>query len=171
MLKLDLARLEREGRLRVDAEIPSDDPLWEGTELTFDGPVRVEVEASVAGSGEVVVRARLEGALARECRRCLDPVEEVVARELTLVWAPRDELDPEQDGGEVRPLDLATMEIDLGSAVREELILTTDRYVVCDPECRGLCPRCGTNLNEDECDCTMEEPDPRWDALRALKNE
>ena len=163
MLKIDLARLEREGRLRVDAEIPSDDPLWEGSELSFGGPLHVVAEASVAGSGEVVVRARLEGELARECRRCLDPVKEVVDRDLTLVWAPRDELDPEADDGEIRPLEL--------SAIREELILGTDRYVVCDPECRGLCPVCGTNQNVGECDCTLEEPDPRWDALRALKNE
>lgn len=171
MLKLDLARLEREGRLRVDAEIPSDDPLWKGTELTFDGPLHVVAEASIAGGGEVVVRGRLEGTLARECRRCLDPVSEGVTRDVTLVWAPRDELDPEVDDAETRPLELSAMEIDLGSAIREEMILTTDRYVVCDPGCRGLCPRCGTNLNIDECDCTLEEPDPRWDALRALKNK
>lgn len=171
MLKVDLARLEREGQLRVDAEIPSDDPLWEGTELTFDGPLHVEAEASVAGSGEVVVRGRVEGTLDRRCRRCLDPVEEALARDVTLVWAPRDELDPGADDGETRPLEWSTMEIDLGSALREELILTVDRYVVCDPHCRGLCPRCGTNLNVDECDCTLEEPDPRWDALRALKTE
>lgn len=171
MLKLDLARLEREGRLRVDADIPSDDPLWEGSELTFQGPLHVEAEASVAGSGEVVVRGRLTGTLARECRRCLDPVEEVVDREVTLVWAPRDELDPEGEDLETRDLELSATDVDLGSAIREELILTTDRYVVCDPACLGLCPRCGTNLNVDECDCTLEERDPRWDALRALKNE
>lgn len=171
MLKVDLARLAREGRLEVEAAIPADDPLWEGSELTFEGPLRVELVASVAGSGEVVVRGRLDGTLSRECRRCLDPVEEEVARELTMVWAPTDELEPAGDDGETRPLELSATEIELGSAIREELILTTDRYVVCDPGCRGLCPRCGTNLNVDECDCTLEEPDPRWDALRALKND
>lgn len=171
MLKVDLSRLEREGSLRVDAEIPSDDPLWEGTELTFDGPLHVDATATVAGSGEVVVRGWLTGAIARECRRCLDPVEIEIDGEVTLVWAPRDELEPEEDDGETRPLESAQREIDLGAAIREELILGTDRYVVCDPECRGLCPRCGTNLNVDECDCTLEEQDPRWDALRALKND
>jgi uncharacterized protein len=171
MLKVDLARLEREGRLRVDAEIPADDPLWEGTELTFDGPLRVVAEASVAGSGEVVVRGRLEGTLARKCRRCLDLVEQSVDQDVTLVWAPRDELDPEGGDLETRPLDLSAMEVDLASALREELVLTTDRWVVCDSACLGLCPRCGANQNVEECDCTLEEPDPRWEALRALKHE
>lgn len=171
MPKLDLTRLDREGRLRIEAAIPSDDPLWEGTELTFGGGLHVEAEASVAGSGEVVVRGSLEGTLDRACRRCLDPVEEELDRELTLVWAPRDELAPEGAGGDTRPLERSMSEIDLGPALREELVLTTDPYVVCDPGCRGLCPRCGTNQNVDECDCTLEEPDPRWDALRALKNE
>jgi uncharacterized protein len=171
MLRLDLARLERAGRLRVDAEIPADDPLWEGTELTFDGPLHVSATALLAGGGEVVVRGRLEGTLSRECRRCLAPVEVSVERDLTMVWAPVDELDVSGDDGETRVLDASATEVDLGSAIREELILGADRFTVCEPDCRGLCPRCGTNLNLEHCDCTREEPDPRWDALRALKTE
>lgn len=171
MLMIDLARLERDGRIRVDAEIPAGDPLWEDTELTFDEPLQVHAVATVAGSGEVVVRGRLEGRLLRECRRCLDPVRTPVDRELTLVWAPRDELEPREDDGETRPLELSATTVDLGGAIREELILGTGRFVVCDPECRGLCPRCGINLNVESCDCTLEEPDPRWDTLRALQND
>lgn len=171
MLKLDLARLEREGRLQVDVEIPSEDPLWEDTELTFDGSLHVDVVATVAGSGEIVVRGRADGILARECRRCLDPVRVDMARELTLVWSPRDELEPPEDDGETRPLELSATVLDLGEAIREELILGTDRFVVCDPECRGLCPRCGANLNVESCDCIVEESDPRWDALRALRTD
>lgn len=171
MLKLDLARLERAQRLRVDAEIPPDDPLWEGSELTFGGPVRVDLTAIRAGAGEIVVRGRVGGRLALECRRCLEPVEVPVDRELTLVWMPVDELGSREDDGETRVFGPEEMEVDLGGAIREELVLGTDRYVECTPGCRGFCPRCGKNLNTEQCDCVKEESDPRWDALRALMTD
>jgi len=170
MLKIDLGRLEREGPLEVDAAVPADDPLWNETELTFDGPLEVRGTVSFAGSGEVVARLTLDGTLLHQCRRCLEPVRTEALDELTLVFTPRDELASEDDA-DLRVLEPKANEIDLGSAVREELILHTDRFVVCDPECRGLCPRCGVDLNDEECDCTLEEPDPRWDALRALNED
>jgi uncharacterized protein len=171
MLKLDLARLERELRLQIDAEIPADDPLWEGSGLTFRGPLGVELEAVSTGDGGVVARGWVEGTLDLECRRCLDPVQLRVERELMLVWTPVDELGSQEDDGETRVLAPSASELDLGAAIREELILGTDRYQVCDPACRGLCPRCGANLNVKECDCVQEESDPRWDVLRTMMSE
>lgn len=169
MLRLDLARLGREGRLEVSAEVPPDSALWEGTELTFAAPLRVEMVAIQAGSGEVVVRGRVHGPLRKQCRRCLKPVSAEVDEELTLVFASADELGPQEDDGEIRLLDSGATYVDLGEAIREEVVLSTDRFVVCDPDCQGLCPRCGADRNTDPCDCTFEEEDPRWDALRALK--
>ena len=61
--------------------------------------------------------------------------------------------------------------MDMSSAVREEVFLAMDSYVVCDPDCRGLCSKCGADLNEDMCGCTDEGTDPRWAALRDLKDE
>jgi uncharacterized protein len=59
--------------------------------------------------------------------------------------------------------------LELGQAVREEVVLAMNPYVVCDPECPGLCPQCGANLKEGPCGCEEDELDPRWDALRELK--
>lgn len=171
MLKIDLARLEREGTLRAEASVPSDDPLWEGSKLKFEGPLYVELTASLGGSGQVVVRGLAEGHLDQQCRRCLKPVHPEVHEEFTVIFVPRDELELEGEGGELKVLPPETSKLDVGEAVREELMLSIDRFVVCDPDCRGLCPQCGTDLNEEECECTTEELDPRWDALRALKNE
>ena len=76
-----------------------------------------------------------------------------------------------EEDGDARVLDARAPELDLSGPVREEVVLAVDPYVVCDPECRGLCPRCGANLNIEACGCSFHEPDPRWDALRALKEE
>ena len=170
MLPLDLARLSREGSLRIEGEIPPDAPLWEGTGVHFLGPLRVALKASEAKSGEVVVRGVIEGTLDQECRRCLEPVKVPLREEVTFVFAPPDLLGGEDDG-EIRILPPDEDEVDLEGPVREEVILAAPSFVLCDPDCRGLCPRCGADQKETTCECAVEEPDPRWDALRALKNE
>lgn len=171
MLKLDLVRLERQGSLRVQGEIPGDDPLWRDSDLAFETPLSVELRAQEVPSGEIVVRGVVRGVLRHECRRCLDPVQTEVEQELTLVYAAQDVLGEEDGEGDVRLIPLGAMDLDLGEAIREELILTVDPYVLCDPGCRGLCPRCGIDRNEETCECVTEEPDPRWDVLRTMKSE
>lgn len=169
MLKVDLGQLGREGSVLVEASVPAQDELWDGADLAWTGDVEVRVRASEAGTGEVVARGTVHGKLAQECRRCLTPVETDFRSDLTMVFLS-EEQDAEDDGG-VYLFEATGRELDLGGAVREEVILAMNPYVVCKPECRGLCPRCGTDLNEDSCDCTEEDLDPRWAALRELKSE
>jgi uncharacterized protein len=170
MLMLELARLDREGTVQVDARIPADDPILEDLEGSFQGPLEVVLRASHAGSGEIVVRGTVSGTLRQECRRCLEPVTTRLAQELTMVFAPLIAPD-EKDDGDVRYFKAKAAELDLGTPVREELILSIDPYVVCDPDCRGFCPRCGANRNTETCACAGSESDPRWDALRAKRDE
>jgi uncharacterized protein len=169
MLRLDLARLEREGSVQLRARVPADDPLWEGNALAFRSPVSVDVRAQEAASGEVVVRGRMQGVVKGECRRCLDLVLTELNEELNLVYAPEDLLSGEE--GDVRPIPHGARELNIGEAIREELILALDPFVLCDPACRGLCPHCGVNLNQQSCSCVTEESDPRWDVLRTLKDK
>jgi uncharacterized protein len=96
-------------------------------------------------------------------------VQQKFEEEVTLVFSA-EVTDEDLGDGDAYPFDPSKRELDLGEAVRGEVILAMNPYVVCDPECRGLCPRCGANLNEGACGCTAEEVDPRWEALRALKD-
>ncbi|MBT8488339.1 MAG: DUF177 domain-containing protein [Gemmatimonadetes bacterium] len=146
----------------------SDDDLWKDTDLEWAGKVKVGVRASYAGTGEVVARGRIAGTLVQECRRCLERVDTEFAEELTMVFV--DDADEDEDGG-AYALDPVGEELELSKAVREEVLLAANPFVVCKPECRGLCPLCGLNLNEGSCDCSTEEADPRWAALRELKSE
>jgi uncharacterized protein len=170
MLPLDLVRLSREGALRIQGEIRPEDPLWEGTEIRLKEPLRVDLKANEAQSGEIVVRGKISGTLAQECRRCLEPVDVPLEEEVTFVFAPPDLLAGVEDG-EMRVLPAEDQAVDLAEPIREELMLAAPAFVVCKPDCKGLCPHCGTDLNESTCECAVSEPDPRWDALRALKKE
>jgi uncharacterized protein len=169
MLTIPLARLEREGTLEIQAAIPPDDPIWEGTELRFSTPLSISGQAQWITSGEVLVRVSLFGQMAQECRRCLDPVVVPMEEELTLLFLPEGE--SREDEEEVRILPHGTSELDLGQVIWEELILLHWPYALCKEGCRGMCPRCGANLNNESCQCSSEGSDPRWDALRALKEE
>ena len=168
MLTLDLARLDLEGSLEIEAAIPVDSPLWEGSGLEMARPLVVSLRASEAGSGEIIASGRISGALAGECRRCLKAVETVIDQDVVLVFT---DSTGDEDGGDLRVIPEGELELDVGEAIREELLLESERFVECDPECKGLCPTCGINRNDQTCECTVDEPDPRWDALRALKSE
>lgn len=168
MLRVDLGQLQREGSVRVEARVPGEDDLWWDTGLVWIDDVEVRLTASYAGTGEVVVRGRIEGTLDQECRRCLKPVRTEFEEDVTIVFVSADD---ESSGEEAYVFDPTASELDLSRAVREELVLATSPYVVCDPDCKGLCARCGKNLNEGPCGCTENEIDPRWEALRGLKNE
>lgn len=169
MLKVDLGRVDREGTVLVEAQVPAHDALWQDSGIDWDGPVDVRLRASYAGTGQVVVRGRVRGRLAQECRRCLRPVKGRFDEEVTLVF-DADATEEESDGGEAFVFDPSSGKLDLSEAVRGEVILAVNPYVVCEPECKGLCPRCGANLNEGPCGCTAEDIDPRWEALRTLKD-
>ncbi len=61
-------------------------------------------------------------------------------------------------------------EIDVTPAVREELMLAAPRYVLCRDDCKGLCPRCGKDLNAGSCECAPAT-EARWQPLKALKDK
>lgn len=172
MLTLDLARLAREnGRIHIHRRLGAEEELFEGADLPLEDGLTVDLDVSRLESGEIMVRGRYTGALSRRCRRCLEPVDVPLDEEIALLFAPRDELGEEDRDDEVRGYNAASGEIDLAGAIREEVILSAPLYAVCEGDCAGLCPQCGTNLNEASCDCTRSELDSRWDALRQLQTE
>lgn len=171
MLTIPLPRLEREGTLEIQAAIPPDDPMWEGTDFRFSTPVSISGQAQWLTSGEVLVRVSLLGQMAQECRRCLDPVAVPLEENIELFFGPPGE-NPEDEGEDsVRILPQGVSDLELGVALREELILRHWPFALCREDCQGLCPRCGVNRNLESCQCSTEEADPRWDTLRALKQE
>ena len=111
----------------------------------------------------ILVQADLEASVAAECSRCLTPTSVPVPIELEELFAYP--LDPEMDYS----VD-DTGILDLSPLLREETFLATPMLIVCRPDCAGLCPVCGQNLNEGSCDCEQEDIDPRLEALRTLKD-
>lgn len=134
----------------------------EGFELS--DPLRVSVTAEASGDRGIRLTGTLTARLRETCSRCLKTVER--EREIPIDLRFEPDLDRWDEGPGLYALDANREELEIGPALREELILALPDYPVCEPDCRGLCPRCGADLNEGECDCVEEHGDPRWDSLR-----
>lgn len=169
MLRIDLAHLKRDGSFLVEGFINPDSDFFEGCAFILEKPLDVSLTARWAGSGEIVLRGSFIGLVVQDCRRCLQPVENDVNTEVTMVFTPSDLLETEDD--ETRSIDLRENAIDLTPHVRDELILSIPMYIECKSNCKGLCAGCGVNLNSTNCNCSQNNIDSRWDTLRTLRNE
>jgi uncharacterized protein len=121
--------------------------------------VRVDVVLEAVHGG-VLVSGTVSARWVAECSRCLEPARG------TLLASVRELFEP-GGGPEDMTYPLGEDEVDLEPMAREQCVLGLPLRPLCRPECRGLCTRCGANLNEGSCGCPPER-DPRWSALDSL---
>tara|TARA_B100001989_G_scaffold253245_1_gene239214 strand:+ start:49713 stop:50291 length:579 start_codon:yes stop_codon:yes gene_type:complete len=118
---------------------------------------------------EVFFRADLKGEYEYSCSRCLAPTKESLHVEMSGMFRPR--ADGEFDEPEDPSVFLyANEEVDFSPVIRESIVLQLPLNPVCKEDCAGLCADCGANLNETTCQCEEEKIDPRWEALRAIRD-
>ena len=155
--------LRNPGRsLRMDCTADMSDIDYFG-EQVFPSPVSLTGEVrNRAGLVTFEGTVRAEGTVS--CARCLAPAR--VVRELPLSLTITE--DPEEGETDEEYVAVKADILDLHDVVRDELILSLDMVTLCSPDCRGLCPKCGKNLNAGDCDCPAREPDPRFAVLGEL---
>jgi uncharacterized protein len=108
------------------------------------------------------------------CARCLEPVMRDIAKTFDLLYRPlgsdagREEVTITQAEAEIGYYQGEGLLLE--DVLREQLLLAVPLKVVCSEDCKGLCPRCGKNLNREGCACVETLPDPRWEALKDIKN-
>jgi uncharacterized protein len=164
----DLGRLRLtpgEGR-RLDLEVTLSPLQFSGERYTVvPDRVPVRLDLSKMTGGGYSLRLRFGAAVHGPCMRCLrdaEPTTEVDAREV----------DQPGGGEELDSPYVTAEELDLAQWANDAFVLALPVQVVCRPDCRGLCPVCGEDLNEAGQDHAHEAaPDPRWAALRDLKLE
>jgi len=149
-------------------------PLGKSLTLDIDTGPRVLDDLEVdylRGSVHVVrvekgvfVEGTVESQLRLECVRCLESFTFPVTLELAELFR--------MPGTEPRPDAIYAVsedgELDLAPLIREHAWLAIPIKHLCDPECKGLCPHCGVNLNTDSCECEEVHIDPRLAPLKEL---
>jgi uncharacterized protein len=123
-------------------------------------PVRLDVSRTTHGGW--ALRLRFEVELQGPCMRCLDPATPSFAVDSR-------EVDQPGGGEELTSPYISDGELDLAGWARDALALTLPPQLTCRPECAGLCPQCGANLNDDPEHAHEREPDPRWAKLSELR--
>jgi len=152
-----------------------------GTEARLRTPLKAAGHAEVVeehhGKRQVIKDIRLKGRLSTgldlQCARCLEPVKQDVKREFELLYRPlgadagRDELSVTDAEAEIGYYQGNGIELE--DVLREQVLLALPLKITCRPDCKGLCPQCGKNLNQEQCSCTRELEDPRWAALKEVR--
>jgi uncharacterized protein len=166
-MKIDVSRVSRDGQ-PLDVEVCGEDVGELCPGITVVDAVRFK--GSVARMGhDLMLRGTAEGMLRATCSRCLakftQGFEVPVAARYVLEAAPGDSTEEDENVGESQ-LSYDGIEIDLVPPVRNELILEAPVKPLCSLECRGLCPGCGVDLNEELCKCEEQTVDPRLAPLK-----
>jgi len=168
MLSFDIRSLETKA-VHVDGSLSPDDPIWQAADVRPVEPIKVTGRLSSAGEGRFYFTGRVESRIELPCRLCLEEVDVEVEEDVHLLLAEVGA--DEADDPDVFLYDPNERMLDLRAAIRENWLLTAPAYVQCREDCKGLCPTCGTNLNESTCNCTPSKTDSRWDALLKHKSK
>ncbi len=166
MTTFDLHRLRlRSGdqvRERVEIEL---EPLHLAGQAYEPRPETVAAELVVthAATGTVLDLA-FDVALAGPCFRCLQDAE--LALELRLREYNATKPNSEEERSEY----VADDRLDLSAWARDEIVLALPDQILHDPDCAGLCPVCGKDLNVEPHEHVEERIDPRWEALSRLRD-
>ena len=123
---------------------------------------------------DIRARASWSGTFEVPCARCIEPVRHSLGGEFDLLFRPL--------GADAGPADrsLGAPDTEIGyyqkdglvleDVLREQVLLTLPVRSLCRTDCKGLCPRCGRNLNSESCNCEDAPADPRWTALSDLRS-
>lgn len=163
--RFDLGRLKLtsgEGR-RIELEVRLGSyHFGQDDYASVPDPVPASLDISRMTGNGYALRLRFDASLEGPCMRCLEPAAptyHVDAREVSQPGGGEELQSPYLDHLE---------QLDVHAWAHEALMLALPQQVVCRPDCAGLCPECGANLNRDPEHAHEAAPDPRWAKLREL---
>lgn len=187
LLTPHLADISADG-LSLTGDVTAEDIGLTDEDAQLDGVLAVGLDLTKV-ERTVCVTGVVEGTAIRECVRCLTRFSEPLAFALSVVYEPEPKAVPpvakrvDHRKKTVEPEDVSSDEtgdeiyhyegdhLELGPMLREQVILSSPMHPLCKDTCAGLCPHCGSNLNERRCACPEETPANPFQVLRNLKTE
>jgi uncharacterized protein len=168
---IDLAQMEVP-KQSFELTVGADELALENPHFRLSGDALVEGEIR-KGAAQIDVNGMITAPAEVDCTRCLEPVSKDLTIEIAASFVASENFATDKER-EVSPedLDVDVLDgdrLDLKQLVREQIVLNFPEQVFCEPNCKGLCPKCGANRNLIDCKCDLDETDPRWAALKNLK--
>ncbi len=145
-------------RLRTDVAVSEAgaDVAFEGETVAAD--IKVENRA-----GFVEFTADVSFICRFDCDRCASPVSRNFHFQFRHTLVPQLS---EESGDDY--IEAPDYKLDTDTLLRDDILLALPSKRLCKESCKGLCPKCGKNLNEGSCGCALQEADPRLAALKKL---
>lgn len=146
----------------VEGIVPnSEETLWPGHPI--GSPIAISGKAANR-AGIVTLDYTASFAFVSQCDRCCAPVRRQMSCRFSHLLV--EELS--NQGDEEGYLVLSDGVLNMDELAAEDISLELPTKVLCQDGCKGLCPKCGKNLNEGDCGCSAEDVDPRFEKLRRL---
>ena len=117
-----------------------------GDPVRFEG-IDVRGEYFCTGDSRISLRASVAAEVHTRCSRCLEPVQESLSTEIDALYAKQ----PDPDDPDLYAFEAHALELE--DAAKDALLLALPLQFFCKPDCKGLCPVCGGNLNHNTCTC------------------
>lgn len=161
----------RPGAIDLGSEVAQRAPMLASgrAELIEEDHGRKRIIRDIRVVGRVSTRVEVR------CARCLEPVESLVESDFDLLYRPLGADAGKDEAG------ISEAETEIGyyqgegllleDVLREQVLLATPVKMLCREDCKGLCPRCGRNRNAEACQCAEQPRDPRWEALKGLREK
>lgn len=162
-MMIDLKQLfEIEGEsVKIDCDLDLSE-LQLGNAAPFTEPVHLDgVIRNRAGVVSLSYTARAVAHFV--CDRCLAPVDTPVVYRFEHILVKQVNRDSNDE-----LIVVPNLVLDLDELASSDVILELPSKVLCKEDCKGLCPVCGANRNEQSCECTQKRIDPRLEILSKL---
>ena len=144
-------------------------------EAEFISPIKMNLSARLI-SAIVEIEGTLATSVRIPCSRCLNEFEILLKSSFALTYTQDVYGGKAEAGVEIEITEYATglipyrgQEINLREGIQEQLVLALPLRPLCTTSCKGLCPRCGANLNKGECGCNRSAVDSRFAVLKNFK--
>lgn len=117
-------------------------------------------------NGEKVINLNIKYTYSEQCNRCLSPSTQTIETGLygKLLEGKRDFKNEEEGYEEILYYQNGSLKLD--EYILEQVAVSLPIKILCKDDCKGLCPKCGVDLNKKDCNCIHEDIDPRLEKLK-----
>ncbi|MCM1262541.1 MAG: DUF177 domain-containing protein [Butyrivibrio sp.] len=132
-------------------------------QITGKSPIQLDV--TNIGKNKAMIKGRAEFTFSMSCDRCLEPVEETMTLNVCRNVCSPDEPDALTDDTQSF---MDGYQLNVEDLLNNEILINWPMKILCRPDCKGICPQCGKNLNTGDCGCDTFVPDPRMAAIKDI---
>lgn len=172
----------KEGKLSLSFEQPPEifpvlAEMADADVCQFLSQIRAALRAQQIGD-IVEIEGNISTLVRLDCGRCLQSFEMPLESKFALTYSQKVPA-PEPGGATDEEIELTAddmglvhyqgEEINLEKEIQEQVVMALPLRALCKPDCKGLCPKCGADLNTAACDCDRSPFGGKFDVLKNLK--